>query len=408
MKHIFIKFFILLLCIMVGVFSGKSFAQQQTINVPPNDQPAQRLADIFAVDPLKPEWFVGPDYIKAVDPVKKQIIQRLGQPVAIEKIQPTQYKLIFKDWYVVTHIGLDEQQKISMIWFGTPIANKPQNLDDVLAEFKSLSGDNAILVTRNGQVLIESKSQDKKAVASAFKLGVLAVLQQYAQQNKLRWEQTVPGVANNQRSLPTGLLQDFPENSPMTLSTLASLMIFISDNTATDILIDILGRKDIEKVLEIPLLLKTREIFILKDPKNQDLLTEWSRAAGFSTRRELLREVNKRPLPSIEIFMGGTVLAPEIEWFISNEKLCHVIKQVADLPLFQINPGLAERNDWVKIAYKGGSEPGVLNLTTWLQAKNGDVYCVSVTWNDEKPLPEEKYMLWYKLLLKTLSQMSQK
>ena len=96
------------------------------------------------------------------------------------------------------------------------------------------------------------------------------------------------------------------------------------------------------------------------------------------------------------------------EWFVSNQKLCQLINQVAELPLFTVNPGLADKNDWTKIAYKGGSEPGVLNLTTWLQARNGDVYCVSVTWNDQNPLPEQKYMLWYGLVLKTLAEISGK
>lgn len=61
-----------------------------------------------------------------------------------------------------------------------------------------------------------------------------------------------------------------------------------------------------------------------------------------------------------------------------------------------INPGVANPQDWQKVAFKGGSEPGVLNLTTWLQAKNGKKYCVVATWNNSNaPVEESKFMGLY-------------
>ena len=58
--------------------------------------------------------------------------------------------------------------------------------------------------------------------------------------------------------------------------------------------------------------------------------------------------------------------------------------------------------DWQRISYKGGSESGVMNLTTWLVAKDGKSFCVSATWNNDKPLEETKFFGLYKSLLANL------
>lgn len=70
-----------------------------------------------------------------------------------------------------------------------------------------------------------------------------------------------------------------------------------------------------------------------------------------------------------------------------------------------INPGLANPNDWEKIAFKGGSEPGVLNLTSWLQGKNGKNYCVVATWNNKNAsLDESKFFATYTGVLSLLAE----
>ncbi len=85
-----------------------------------------------------------------------------------------------------------------------------------------------------------------------------------------------------------------------------------------------------------------------------------------------------------------------MEWFFTAEELCELIEQVADLPLMNINPGVANAQNWQRVAFKGGSEPGVINMTTWLQGKNGKNYCVVATWNNsDASLEESKFMALY-------------
>ncbi len=61
--------------------------------------------------------------------------------------------------------------------------------------------------------------------------------------------------------------------------------------------------------------------------------------------------------------------------------------RVADLPLMTINPGVPSPG-WKRIAYKGGSDAGVLNLTSYVTAANGTSYCASATWNDRSRSPD--------------------
>ena len=83
------------------------------------------------------------------------------------------------------------------------------------------------------------------AVGSAFKLAVLAALKDQVAAGALAWDDVATLEAGH-ISLPSGILQAWPVGSPLTIHTLASLMISVSDNTATDALIALLGRDLIE------------------------------------------------------------------------------------------------------------------------------------------------------------------
>jgi len=147
--------------------------------------------------------------------------------------------------------------------------------------------------------------------------------------------------------------------------------------------------------------LSTREAFALKDPANAGLLARY-RDADTAGRGELLAEVDKLPLPDAGIFAAGVPIATDIEWFFTPGELCMLIDGLRDLGAMQINPGLASKKDWTQVAYKGGSEPGVLNFTTALTAKNGRHYCVAATWNAGGVLDENKFATLYGGVLNSL------
>ena len=139
---------------------------------------------------------------------------------------------------------------------------------------------------------LTQKAERPLAIGSAFKLFLLAELVRSVKAGERRWSDVVP---LGSPSLPSGLLQDWPKGSPITLHSLAALMISRSDNSAADSLLAVLGRDKVEALLPAlgvaaPALdrpfLSTREAFVLKfgDPA---LLRRWT-AADSAGRRALL------------------------------------------------------------------------------------------------------------------------
>ena len=79
----------------------------------------------------------------------------------------------------------------------------------------------------------------------------------------------------------------------------------------------------------------------------------------------------------------------KIGWFASTKELCNLIYDLKDNKSFYINPGLARKSDWTQIAYKGGSQPGVLQYTHLLKHERGKWICISSSINDNKNIDDE-------------------
>lgn len=250
---------------------------------------------------------------------------------------------------------------------------------------------------------LTQKAERPLAIGSAFKLFVLAELVRQVKAGERRWSDVVPlGTP----SLRSGLVQDWPKGSPMTLHSLAALMISISDNSATDTLLGVLGRDKVERLLpELGVrapernrpFLSTRDAFALKmgDPA---LLNRW-KAADEAGRRALLPQLEKVDAKTLDPSrLGGRPTeVGTVEWFASPADLVRTLdwlRRSGDrtaLDLLGINPGLgpALAKDFAYFGFKGGSEPGVINLSFLLRARSGRWMAISATWNNETATLDE-------------------
>lgn len=137
------------------------------------------------------------------------------------------------------------------------------------------------------------------SVGSTFKLYVLDVL--YDKLGANSGEKVIRLKEKNQ-SLPSGILQDWPICTPITLKTLSHLMISQSDNTATDHIIDFVSRETLEKNAspKNKPFLKTREFFILKygvDPKTREEYITGDEEA----KRKILNRIEKLQVDKSEV-----------------------------------------------------------------------------------------------------------
>ena len=264
---------------------------------------------------------------------------------------------------------------------------------DELSRLLSLSEASAYQVTRDDEVLAEQNEEKVWAVGSAFKLTILSALADKIERGEANWTDVIR-MQEKHRSLPSGVLQLSPAGTSYTLESLALLMIALSDNTATDILLDYVGRKRAEEIWQGPVL-STREFFILKSQPR--LIPQ---KLGANIPDNLAKQLGEAQLPPVTLKMG--LFDRHAEWLASPKKLCSLLKKTQHLSVFKANPGLASPANWQGIAFKGGSEPGVLSLSSYLTAKSGERYCVSLIWNKKEILNELTLYQNYQKILAVL------
>ncbi|GIW31910.1 MAG: serine hydrolase [Meiothermus sp.] len=365
--------------------------------------PKAALERLFTERPARAEWFA-PAFLQQVplaqvEAILQQLLGGLGRYEGVEPDGPN-FRVNFERGVVPAQIALDSEGRIQGLFFRPPQPRAALTPEQLLAEYRKLLGEVSVLVLEGNRERLSLNADRALAVGSSFKLAVLEALRQQIEAGQRRWSDTVP-LRPEWKSLPSGTLQNLPDGTPLSLEQYATQMISISDNTATDALISIVGRAAVEKLAprNRPFL-TTREAFVLKNPQNREWLERYR--ANPAERAALLPQLARLPLPDVSVFAGGPV-ALDVEWFFSTRELCTLMGRVQALPLMSLNPGLANPADWQRVAYKGGSEPGVLNLTTWLTAKDGRQYCVSATWNNPQArLDENQFFLLYTSLLNSL------
>lgn len=387
--------FLFLLVSLLALPAAAQSTQPQT--------PQQALERLFTGGPVQASWFDAAFLAQVpVTQVQQIVDQYTAQGGKFERVDGAapSFAVVLDHASFPSKAVLNAQGQFTGLWFGAERASYA-SFDDSLKPFSILPGKVGLLVLEDGKVRGSLNPDQALAVGSAFKLAVLTALSGEIAAGQHRWDEVVP-LNPAWKTLPSGVIRAWPDNTPMTLATYANQMISISDNTAADALLAIAGRAQVEAVAprNTPFL-STREAFILKDPKNLALLAQW-RTADAAGKRALLPEIDKLPLPDASIFDGGPS-ATDVEWFFTPTELCGLIDRVRDLGATQINPGVADKKDWQQIAYKGGSEPGVLNLTTALTGKNGHRYCVTATWNNGGVLDENGFFSLYGGVLAALA-----
>ncbi|MGL5839218.1 MAG: serine hydrolase [Sphingorhabdus sp.] len=277
---------------------------------------------------------------------------------------------------------------------------KNDTIDKIKADFSALSGKSGFIVQRlddkGGSTLHALNADRQFAIGSTFKLYVLAELASQVSAKQRRWNDVVALGVRNHSSSAT---QNWPIDTPVTLQTLATWMISVSDNGATDALMRELGRdavegklasighSDPEKALPI---LTTIEAFALKS--NPTLRNRFEKANEGGQRQLLASERSALSYAAIDMSRlgSGPVAIDSIEWFASPgdaarllDNLRRVNSQTArDIMAVNSGVGRGAADKWRYFGYKGGSEPGVISMSFLTQSKAGLWYAISGSWNN--------------------------
>jgi len=395
---------------------------------------ADEAAGIIAEKPSWPENLFDGSFTAKVSTSQLSAIgtQLFGKCGAITAVQRTSSKgahfgtfdlITTRGFVVPMTIGLEaaSPNQVSTLFFGAPMPML-KSLDEAVAALRTLGGKVSFGVWRLGdgapQPLVQLEADLPLGIGSAFKLYVLGALVQEVLDGK-RALADVATLTSADRSLPSGQLQDWPGGSPVTLATAANLMISRSDNTATDLLMHALGRERVEAMLA-PMgmqdpgrtrpFLTTAEMFRLKFVDGGKAATAYAAIDEAGRRDFLMTRLPRGPLTMDSVDLGAFTSPSHIdsiEWFASAADLARAMDWLrrntegptpASAPLLRgalsINPGLAiSDRQFPWIGFKGGSEPGVLNLTFLLKRADGEWFAIAATWNDpDESLDEQAFM----------------
>ena len=372
----------------------------------------QRAQDVVALlkGEAAPEDVFSEAFLTAVPPdqfaaINAQVTAQHGQALSVEAINPKSEfsgEVLIRFEKSIARLDLAVAPQSPHLIQGLLI-RQFDTLDDsfakIAAELNALPGEvGAYFGPLDGNDPLLAINPDKRfAIGSTFKLYVLAALSREIRQGKRSWDDV---IALDQKSFPSGMMQNWPSGAPVTLSTLASLMISISDNTATDQLMSVLGREQVEQTVAesgytdpaktMPFL-TTRELFSLKGGP-AERLEAYRTASNTDEQRAILDDLATDDLTLEQIntaFAEGPV-ALDVEWFASAtdlRRLFDYMNQTAiegTFAIMEINPSVPEplREKWDYIGYKGGSEPGVLNLTWLLTDRASKPHVLVLSWNN--------------------------
>ena len=282
---------------------------------------------------------------------------------------------------------------------------KPRSFDEALRAVAALAPRAQLLVAGLDKAgchpLQELAATDELAIGSTFKLYVLLALADRIAAGKAAWSDEVV-IRDEWKSLPSGTTQNEPPGKRLPLTTLAERMISISDNTAADHLLYTLGRRTVEAAvrasgharpgLDAPFL-STRELFVLKLGTPAAELDRYL-ALPEAKRRAYLDHRLADAYPNLSTAADWTAARriDQLEWFASSQDLCRTMaalwtraqdpKAGPLLDVLSNNPGLPlDKAIWPYIGYKGGSEPGVFNMTFLLRRDDARWFVVTAGFN---------------------------
>jgi len=350
------------------------------------------------------------------DAVVVSMTGQMGKPLAIDRLTAVtpfsaNLRVRFERGVVNAQIAIDPappHQVVGLLFTGPEMAG--DTLDKLAADIRALPGTTGLGIYALGEGaprLVAGIAPDKAMpLGSAFKLWVLGELAREVSAGERKWSDV---VAIGPASLPSGITQNWPPGSPVTIQTLATLMISISDNTATDTLVSLEGEQLDHFVTQagVPRLapvLTTRQMFALKSPANADLATQWATSLAPSARRTLLdgnaARLRTTPVDPM-MFAGKPTKVDTLEWFASPAETAGILdwlrKQGGETPLslLAINPGIdpTTRGKFDYVGFKGGSEPGVVTLNFLVRRKEGRWLAIAAGWHRNDAGVEENRLI---------------
>jgi Beta-lactamase enzyme family len=282
-------------------------------------------------------------------------------------------------------------------------------------ELAALAPDASLLAARvspggNCTPVHQMAASAARPLGTTFKLFVLGALAHQIAAGRVSWNQelTVTDALKSSGDIGPGYLQDDPAGTRVSVRQTAAQMISISDNTAADMLIHLVGRSAVQAqdrqwsdhaALNVPFL-TTRELFLLT-VAHPALAKQYLHLAPGQRAAFLATSVDPLPLSlsqAQQLRLLQASAAPRdidtIEWFASPDDICRALarlQQLAAQPrLAPLGSVLSASNgdvgldpaQWPTVWFTGGSEQGVWTQGYLATNSKGQTFVVVVMLSD--------------------------
>lgn len=245
--------------------------------------------------------------------------------------------------------------------------------------------------------LAGSNTSESLPLASIFKLYVLYAVAGAVKAGTVSWNDQLT-ITDEGKTVGSSAFDTLPAGSRISVRSAAETMIANSDNMATDLLIDHVGKRAVEQALidaghHAPASMTPfptmHELFSIGwgEP---DLREQWKNADR-SGREQLLRDVGARHYEPDPTRTHAPASAYGAEWYGSAEDICRVhtaLQAVATGPAAPVRdimsniPGIdLDRTQWPYIGAKAGNLPGELTFSWYAIDRTGQPWVLSLQTN---------------------------
>ncbi len=187
------------------------------------------------------------------------------------------------------------------------------------------------------------REDERVTTASTIKLPILAALFDKVAKGEVRWEETLE-LHTADKVGGSGVLREFSDGLRIPIRDLANLMIVVSDNTATNLILDRITAESVNVFMDLLGLPQTRSLRKVASGSGAKL-SGWSKAGLLEQNRRFGLGVStcREMAVLIELLANGKVVSPETSK-----------QMIAILERQQYKDGIGRRLGALKVASKSG------------------------------------------------------
>lgn len=245
--------------------------------------------------------------------------------------------------------------------------------------------------------LAGSNTTESLPLASIFKLYVLYAVAQAVKSGAVSWDDQLT-ITDEGKTVGSSAFDKMPAGSRVSVRTAAAKMIGNSDNMATDLLINRVGTRAVERALadaghHDPASMTpfpTMHALFQIGWGEPDLREQW-KTADQRGRAKLLADVSARHYEPDPLRTHSPASAYGAEWYGNAEDICRVhaaLQAIATGPAAPVKeimsniPGIdLDRTQWPYIGAKAGNLPGELTFSWYAVDRTGQPWVVSLQTN---------------------------